>query len=724
MINIQASQVITYGHNQTVTVYQDFIDTHTYYIVPEPVIPLNDEGLPEFALLSYSTGSEVTGTCSFQTELQVSADALKAVTTKLGGGIKIGQLDWQSVKVLFHFATATDSAMMLIATPSMYGNNRGSFIIHLPDNATFKAFEAAFGPGGSAAGAFMLEYDVTTLTRLPPATVTVNFNSQTAFDYQRKVKVKKNTWGHVTSRTVSITEHLQQSKAGTITVDPGSKPLDADTKKRLMDWGNATLQNDVEQAVSTVTQMMNSTTAPTFNMSQISSFHTVYTEDQIVPWIITPRASIPAFSKDVWAKVSKSVSIRPMNVAFTVQDLKRNGVASINLVVTYPAGSTVAPAKNTHLFSADTPSSWIFTAPGQSAGGVFNGHYTYHYVVNYADGSAPFLSDEIPSDQSEIHITANDLNILLLEFMAENVPFKETQTTGSTLVDYLLIDMFFVNQATGQLIQMQQAKLTAAKQSIIFKSTTHEPFSNPCSYRLTYVLSTAQQVVIDWQTTTLAAPKTTSRSRVPMLVINSPFQLRTITLFPMEPEGKNFDMMAIHAEYSDRTNNLNEQHDWSLTTFKAPPETWNFLAPANQNGQIVNFSGTYVLDGTPAQLGSAKTPLSMFILNPDRPLFSVTIDPSQIEWDISHYTQVVVTLFTMEGKNKTNVVTLTAFHEDNNQQQLYSFYFKAGETPECYFKAEYWIKDEPIPAIIEDTKLSAMAQLTLPGQAPALSRQT
>lgn len=719
MINIEATQVISYSSNQTVTVYQDFTDTNTYYIVPAPVIPHNDAGLPEFALVSYSTGTEVTGTCSFQTELEVSADALAAVKAKLGNGIKIGQFDWQSVKVIFHFATATNSSLALIATPSMYGANRASFIVHLPDNATYKAFENAFGPDGSAAGTFMLEYDVTALTRLPPAVVTVDFNSQTAYEYQRTVNVSKDTWGHVTSETVSITEHLQQSKAGVISVDPGGSPLDADTKKRLLDWGNATLQNDVEQAVATATQMMDSNTAPTFNMSAVSSFHNVYSEGQVVPWIIAPRASIPAFSAADWKQVSTSVSVRPMKVAFTVQDLVRNGVASIDLVVTYPVGSSVPAANNTYQFTPDTASSWIFNAPGKSDAGVFDGNYTYHYVVNYSDGSAPFKSAEILNDQSEIHITANDLNVLLLEIDAENVPFKATGATGSDLVDYLLIDLFFVNQTTGQPIQMQQAKLDATTKTHMFKSPTHEPFSNPASYKLTYVLTTMQKVVIDWQTTTLAAPAQTGTSRVPVLAINSPFQAKQVTIFPLPETGKTFMMASLTATYVDSVNNLNEQNSWSITDFTKPPEAWNFLAPANKNGQVVSFEGQYVYDGTPNTLQPSKTSQPMFLLSPAKPLFSVVVDPSQIEWAAGNFTQVVVTLYQKDASgNLSNIRTMTPFHPDNKLTQLYPYYFAKGTTAVCYYKAEYWVKDQPAPALIAETELSAVGQLTLPGKPP------
>jgi hypothetical protein len=719
MINIESTQVISYGNNQSVTVYSDFTNANTYYIVPEPVIPLNDSGVPEFSLVSYATGQQVTGTCSFQTELQVSEAALQAVKAKLGSGVKIGQFDWQSVKVIFHFFTSTQSALELMATPSMFGANRASFIIHLPDNATYEVFKNAFGPDGGAAGAFVLEYDLTALTRLPPATVTVDFNSQTAYEYQRTVSVSRNTWGHVTSETVLIAEHLQQSKAGTVTVDPGGQKLDPQTEKLLVQWGNDTLQNDVEQAVAAATHMMDSNTAATFNMTAVASFHNVFVKGQVVPWIIAPRAPIPAFSAEVWKKVSSSVSVRPMNAAFTVQNLDRNGVAAIDVMVTYPIGSPAPAADNTHHFAPQSPSSWIFTAPGQSKAGVFDGCYSYHYVVHYADGSAPFTSAEIESEQTEIYISANDLNVLALTFTADNVPFKKAGASGD-LVDYLLIDMFFVNQTTGAPVALQQARLDANNISHEFKSRTHEPFSNPCSYKLTYVMTSRSQVSINWQTTTLAAPVNNRMSAAPVLHLNSPFQGKTISLFPLAPTGKKFDMATISASYVDSVNNLNEQHDWAVADFSKPPEIWYFLAPANQNGQIVSFDGTYVIDSEPYTVQSAKTSLSAFVLNPNKPLFSVAIDPSQVEWTAGKFTQVVVTLYTKDEKgNKSDIKTMAPFHSENDLTQLYGYYFKGETTPVCFYEAEYWVKDQPAPARIAETELSATAQLTLPGKPPA-----
>ncbi|CBS91125.1 hypothetical protein [Azospirillum lipoferum] len=719
MINIEATQVISYGEGQVVTVYRDFTDANTWYIVPEPVIPLDGNGIPEFSLVSYMTDKEVTGTCSFQTELQVSQAALQAVKAKLGADIVIGQFDWQSVKAVFHFATAKQAALELFATPSMYGSNRASFIIHLPDSDTYEAFKNAFGPGGSAAGTFVIEYDVTALTRLPPVTVTVEFDSQTAYDYQRTVDVSRDTWGHVTSETVSITEHLQQSKAGKITIDPGARPLDQGTLQLLTQWGNDTLQRDVEQAVAAATRMMGSNTAPTFNMTAVSSFRNVFTEGQIVPWVITPRSPIPSFSDAVWKKVSSSVSIRPMRVAFTVQNLSANGVESIQVMVNYPVGSETPPANNTFEFTPGGSSSWIFTAPGHSDRGVFDGKYSYHYVVNYADGSQPYMSGEIESDDSEIYISANDLKILYIEFVAENVAFKNAKNFDTISVDYMLIDLFFVNQATGAPLQFQQAKLDATNKSHVFKSQTHEPFANPCSYKLTYVLTSGAQVIVDWQTTKLAAPKQEGAATAPVVHLNSPFQNRTITLFPLAPKDQTFQMASISATYTDSVNNTNEQYSWNITEFSRSPEMWTFLAPANQNGQIVSFEGTYIFDNQPYSLQPAQTSLTMFVLDPKKPLFSVIVDPSQVEWEAGPYTQVIVKLYTKDDKgNISNIKTLIPFHKGNSQTQLYTYYYDASKTPVCYYTAEYWIKDQPAPAKIAETDLSATGQLTLFGKPP------
>ena len=309
----------------------------------------------------------------------------------------------------------------------------------------------------------------------------------------------------------------------------------------------------------------------------------------------------------------------------------------------------------------------------------------------------------------------------MLEFSTENVPFKVAGVTGSNLVDYLLIDLFFVNQTTGRPIQFQQAKLHATNRSHVFKSPTHEPFANPCSYRLTYVLTSAQKVVIDWQTTTLAAPVQTGTSTVPVLGLNSPFQGKTISLFPLASAGKTFQMASISATYTDSINNLNEQNSWSIMDFSKPPEVWNFLAPANKNVQIVSFDGTYVLDGVPYTLQSVKTSQSMLVLDPTKPLFSVMVDPSANRMGGGQFhpssRHALYQRWDGQFAQRHNLDALPFRQQPDPALPLL---LRSRENAEMLLQGGILgLKDQAAPALIPETALMATAQLTLPGKPPA-----
>lgn len=719
MINITTGQVINFGDTQSVTVYQDFSDPDTWYIVPIPVIAKEPDGTPAFSLIEYDLGSTKAGTCAFQTELHVPNAALAAVQQKLGASITIGQFDWKSVKAKFHFATADSGALMLIATPSMYGANRASFIVHLPDAASVNDFKNAFGPDGSAGGAFQLEYDVTALTKLPPAVVTVDFNAQTAFEYQRTVSVSRNTWGHVTSETVSISEYLQQSQAGTITVDPGSQELDPATQKRLLKWGNDTLQADVTAAVCQAQALMNPSGASNFSMSDVASFHNVYTEGQVVDWIIAPTAQIEAFSAAQWGSLYSQVSNRDLAVGITVHDLARNGIDSIEVAITYPVGATTPPPNNTHLFTQQGPGSWIFKAPGADVHGAFDGNFSYHYKVNYQDGSAPYISDEIVTSDSDVFLTANDLNILQINFDAANVPFQNT--TQPHAVDHVLVEMFFVNENDGVSKGVQQIQLDAKTQSHTFLSRTHRPFSNPCQYRLTFALEGGATWVVDWQLATNAAPVSdTKAAKVPTVYIADPFQEKLVSLFLYSPDHTSFDMVSINAQYNDPINNLNEQHDWSLQGTPMKPEYWLFAAPNNVNGQIISYSGMYMMNGVPAQVQAAKIGTPMILLRPGYSTFGVTVDPTEIDWSGGGYDQVVVQLYTKDAAgNRQNLSSFPAFHKDNTSLQLWNFLNNDTKQPQYFYTVKYYVTGQAKPQIISETAVQGDSQLVIPARGPA-----
>lgn len=707
MINIEYCQVITYGNNQSVTVYRDDTDTNKWYIVPLPVIPLNDSGVPEFSLVQYNGDQgQVSGTCAFQTELAVSPAILQAVQAKLGAGITIGQFDWQSVKVWFSFVTA-DGPLQLIATPSMYGSNRASFIVSLPDAKTVNDFINAFGPSGSAGGTFTLRYDVTALTKLPPAVVTVTFNSNTAYQYQKTVQTTTNCWGSVTSTSTTIHENLSQSEAGKIEVDPGSRVLDAATRQRLQDWGNATLENDVNDAVSQAMKTIGTNNADNFSMSQVASFKNIYQEDQVVPWIITPESPIPAFTSEQWAKIFSTVSNQSLAVAFTVQDLPANNVESVTLVVTYPTQTT----NNTYQFVPKGPGTWIFQAPGNVVGNKYDPTYQYQYTVHYA-GVAPYQSPVITSTDTEVYLNAGDLNVLSVTFDATNVNFDDGSNVS---VSYLLIDFYFVNQADGKLVQDQQAKLDATTTTCTFSSRTALPFKNDYLYRLTYMLSGGQQYTVDWQSDNVAGPTKGQGAKAPTVTLPAPTQPITIMVNPIDPPSGSYSMIELMVRYSDPINKLNEQHPWRITPTE-PPDMWTFQAPANQNGQIVQFQGEYIIGGKQHMIQSAKISDVFINISATQETFSVLVDPSQIEWPAGNITQAVINIYTKTTGGAQTNIGATTFTPKNTNKWLYNFLFDTGTTPTYYYTLDYWIQNQPKPNSVGETEVAGKGILTLPGK--------
>lgn len=721
MINIRNSQVISFGDNQSVTVYQDFSDANTWYLVPVPVIATGENGVPVFSLVEYDQGNTIAGTCAFQAELHVDGAALAAVRDKLGADITIGQFDWTSVQARFHFATAAETGLVLMATPSMYGANRASFIIHLPDQNTVNDFKNAFGPDGSAGGTFMLEYQVTALTRLPPATVTVEFNSQTAYAYQQTTHVKRDTWGHVTSETTEISQQLQQSRAGTITIDPGDNVLDPETRKRLQAWGNATLANDVAAAVTQAQRLMDPNGASNFSMSDVASFRNVYCEGQVVDWVIAPRASIPAFGAAQWPSLYSKVSNRQFDLAVSVQDLARNGVESIEFAVTYPLGTGAVPPGNTVRFTPSGPGSWLLKAPGADKDGAFDGRFSYCYRVNYSDGSQPYQSGPVESSDTAIYLSANDLNVLQVEFDARNVPFRQDGSGAQqNLVSHLLVDFYFFNESDGLGLGNQQIQLDATTRTHVFKSRTHVPFDCPYQYRLTYVLVSGESWVIDWQQNSVAGKVDAGTARAPVIAVPDPFQDVHVFLFLKAPAGQSFDMVAINAQYDDDANNLHEQHAWQMQSSPMTPDTWSFAAPVNVNGQIISYRGMYVIDGQPTQLQPAHIPALTILVAPGHESFGVTVDPSQIDWKAGGYSQVTASLYLKDADgNRMTISDFPAFHAGNDGTRLWTFMHETGSAPRYFYTAKYYIEGQAKPEEIPETEVAGDTMLVLPARGAA-----
>jgi hypothetical protein len=316
-------------------------------------------------------------------------------------------------------------------------------------------------------------------------------------------------------------------------------------------------------------------------------------------------------------------------------------------------------------------------------------------------------------------LSANDLNVLQVEFNAANIPFATADKKNpGNLVDHVIVDFYFVNDRDGISLGKQQAQLDAKTGSHTFNSKTHMPFNAPYQYRLTYVLSTGEKWVIDWQQTTVSEDAKTGKAKAPTLMLENPFQTKSVFLFLAPEKGKSFQMIALNAQYNDVANNLHEQHDWQLQTSPMTPDIWEFAAPSNVNGQVISYSGMYMYDNAPTQLQPAHVLANTVMINPGNETYGVTVDPSQIAWSDTKYTKVEVNLYT---KGEKNVVTyhsdIPAFHKDNVSTALVNFMVKEGTTPTYYYSVKYYVSGQETPDLVKETKVTGDTTLIVPAKA-------
>jgi hypothetical protein len=696
MIDITKSEVITYGNNEKITIYQDHDDANTWYLTPTPVIPI-ENGVPQFSLVQYDTNQGKAGTCSFETELQVPPAALAAVQ-KAKPGFTQGQFDWQAGGQVWFTFMLQDKTLELGAQPSSYGGNRASFIVQLPNADAVNDFINAFGPGGSAGGTFKIEYVVTALTKLPPASVTVTFNSNIAYTYSKTVKVDKNVWGHVTSRRVTINQYLNESQAGTVAIDDGGQPLSPDMKQKLTAWGNQTLADDVNQAVDQAINIIGEENADNFSLNMVASFKNVYSEEQVVPWYITPMATLPSFSQDQWDKLYSTVENQTLDVGFTVLNLLANGVEQVELTVTYPTRTT----GNSHVFTSKTSGVWRFKADGSIVNGKYDPSYSYQYKVTYKDHSiTPYTSPEIETSDTQVVLDTGDLSVLHVSFTAQNV--FSSSSTADNKVESLNVSFNFVNQ-NGGAVHNQQFTLDSKTPSHTVKSFTKLPALNDYQYKLVYVLSGGQEATIDYQS-----------DSSPSVMIDSPFQPVVVTPFVLVSD---YQMIELMATYSDTVNDINEQKTWAIQPNKAG-EQWTFLAPRNTIKQQIQYSGE-IIDTKGNQITIPQTQTEMMFINVSetQQSFGVQVDPSQIQFDTNSITQVVLTLFTWTAqKTRTNITDPAFTFLKGAPGRLYSFHYNTGETPTYFWTADYWYKDGT-KKTIKPTIEKGTSTLVLPANAP------
>jgi hypothetical protein len=674
MINIQNTKTFFYDQDRsTVTVYGDFDDPNKWYIVPSATFAreeVSGASLPAFSLVEYNTNEGRQGTCSFTAELMVPPGALQAVYDNLGQGITLGQFDWVNAQAFFVFEVGGQQ-YTVNAVPSRYATNRAAFVIHLLDQEWVNTFKTAFGPGQGTVSPFRIEYAVLALSKLPAVTVTVTYDSQIAYDYEKTVKVDKNVWGKETGRRETIKEELRNSDAGNTVVDWNMPNPSPELQQRVLDWAWVTLEGLVEKAVDDTIRFLGENNADQISMSQTASFERAYSENQVIEWAITPFAQLPAFDAALWQKLYRETDVRNLAVSFTVRDdLMTAGIKLVQVTVNYPTNLT----SNTCLFTPTSPTSWTYTADGTDP---FDNRYEYKYIVEYEEPGKKFESLWIAETSSTVVLPLTDLGIQKAVFIGSNIDFANQ-------VDFVLIDFFF-NLPNGQ-NKHEQQRMTDNTTPIEIASRTYLPSTNEYTYQLTYVLKNKQVLQV-------ASQKVFPPQNSELVTIYSPlgkkvYSLGVINPPPLDPIPA-ITYVQVAANYEDPQNKNSEFHQWDFEVpagsryYKAP--NWTLDVVNNPSGSYVQYDGMLILSsGEMRELTDIRIQTPFINLSALQTPFTAEVDPFQIDW-AGGVTMVQVDLFTLPN-NPLKADDIEAEIDDRTQIAAMTFMQQAsGATPAQYY---------------------------------------
>ncbi len=703
MLNMLESRVFKYDDNRKeVTVYQDDEDLNKWYIVPEPRFArtiVDGQSVAEFTLVQYKTQQGAAGTCTFTAELIVSPEALEAVYQNLGRDIALGQLDWQMAEAYFYYQLSGEEKVLNV-TPSLAGTNRSAFVITLATQEEVNTFKNAFGPDSGSVSPFRIDFDVTALARLRAVTAKVTYNSQLAFEYEKEVDVDKNVWGKVTSRRETIKQELRQSGAGDVELTWGISKPSGELQQRVNDWAWVTLESLVNKAVDDAMRSIGDNNADQFSLSATASFERTYTENQVIAWAFTPTQFLPKFTQEEWKLHYSEVDNRRLIVNFNIlDDLGANAIDSVQVDVMYD-GST-----KSHLFESGQPSSWTLDVDGAVSGGTFDPDYEYRYVVKFTDEpTKTFTSDPIPSAATEVVLPVAALGTQKATFVGSNIDFAE--------VDFVLIDFYFATPGDQPNVA-QQKRMTDNASQIVFKSTTFLPSTNEYNYALTYVMKNGVRYRVD----PITAFPPNNRAAV---TVTSPFQNRTLYVAVLNPANATEKIVQVQLEgtYDDNTNDLNDANTWNFA-----PDTnlafeqgtnWILSVVGNPNGSSVRYNGFLITSaGKQRRLSNIFVQQNPFLnLSAADEVFSVVIDPSQVQWEANKIQQVKVDMYRIEGdpsedlvaasENRTQLETFVfrpATDEDGNVTtaeipvQYYNFNYPVSGQAVYYYRATYYYSD-------------------------------
>ena len=646
--------------------YGDDTNPSTFYIIPRPQFVLDGNGNPSFEITRYATDDSKNGAghWRFDIELSVPATVEAAIRAQIPKKFPNARAPYFFLALNYNpggtaflnFASGGEN-ISFSAPVSSFGSNVASFLLQLTKEE-LDMVDAAFTTSG---GAFEVEYQLSVPARLPAVTARLSFDSTIAYQYQ-VTHPAYNRWGHQT-RPGSVQELLHESAATKVDINWGVANPPDDLRQAVSKWANGTIADLVTAEVQRVTQLQGIQSGDSFNINEVNSFTSVYTENMVINWIISPRAALPSFPtrglkvRDFTSTVNeqqqhmtvsvflpfKSDSANSNNVPVPTLPGGRTAEALVDHVtvtVSYPG---LFQTNATHVFTENDSYTFV-TAYDETAGP----NWSLDYTVTYADTNiAPVTGRVSHIIEGAYTLQVEEAGILTVVFDAQ----QAFATEGTKPIEIDISFSYINGDGSGELIERDiKIRSTDDPQQQSITSYQAMPLNSSYNYQITYVYPGSVRYVaplVQGQTGFLQVIPAANAVHSCNVIVFVPSSLAsvdpifdaTVQMWYQEPLSLPPGVSTLPTKQSPAVFTINPAADASGNLFGRA----TFVGLLTGDQPLV-YSAS--IDAAQGQIDIAETSivntLPSLMVSPTQRYFTLEISPGAIDWDAAAFQSVEV----------------------------------------------------------------------------------
>ncbi len=706
--------------------YGDDTNSSNFYIVPRPQFVLDNAGKPSFQITRYKTNdaSNGAGFCRFDIELSVPAEVETAIKDQIPQKFPDAKspyfflaLDYNpNGKAYFDFASGA-SAITFSAPVSSFGSNVASFLLKM----TKEQLDTVISAFSTSGGGYEVELHLSVPAPLPAVTAVLSFDSSIAYQYQ-VTQPSYNSWGDQTSPE-SVQKLLTESAASTVKITWGTQNPSSDLEQAVADWANDTLSDLISAEVEKTIQLQGLQSGNSFNINEVSSFTSTYSQNMVINWIIAPQAELPSFpslSLDVNNFVG-SVNEQQQQMAVSVfLPFKSDSTGSSNIPApTLPDGRTVQALVKSATVTVTYPglpeanASYTFTknenhifatAYNEQAGPNWNLTYT----VIYEDTGMASVSGAISNiDAVNYTLQVEEAGILTVTFDAA----QAFATEGTQPTEINIAFSYISNSGQGSPINQEiKIKQTDTPQQGKISSFQSLPIDSKYNYQVTYVYIGSVQ---------FQAPLMTGQTGFSQ-IIPAANAIHSCTLIVYVPS-----VLASSNPVFDATVQMWYQQAPTLPPgvntqpTKNSPAVFTITPNPDANGSLfgrATFDGlingdqplvyTAAIDAASGQINIPETLLNnsqpSVMVSPTQRYFTLEISPAAINWTTATFqrVEVLVTLNIAQGTATSLPGQLSQqtfiWNKDEQGSKYLTYGITDGNSVTYAWEVNYVIQGQPV----------------------------